>query len=187
MTLRCTISWLLSWHHVTNNNGITLKIRELSHLLPLQSRRVDVFQSCCRNCESGCVDFRSSYFLFLIFVSIDSSIFFAVNFLKGLWCQWEAAQLLFHTYRCLFLSWCRHSITQSDAWPTATNSIKKKENGALQPTLSFAPVSQHNTWNNWGWHPPLIPWSFLLSHMSKTLETCYPLSHGRRNQRASHF
>lgn len=132
MTLRCTISWLLSWHHVTNNNGITLKIRELSHLLRLQSLRVDVFQSCCRNCESGCVDFRSSYFLFPILVSIDSSIFIAVTLLKRLWCQWGAAQMLFYTYHGVFLSWCHHFITQSDYWPIATNQHeKKKENGDL--------------------------------------------------------
>lgn len=56
--LWCTISWLLSWHHVTNNNSITLKIRELSHL-PFQSLHVDIFQSCCRNCGSGCVDVSS--------------------------------------------------------------------------------------------------------------------------------
>lgn len=38
-------------------------------------------------------------------------------------------------------------------------------------------------------HPPhiLIPWSFLLSHMSKTLKTCYPLARGRREQKVSHF
>lgn len=52
--------------------------------------------------------------------------------------------------------------------------------------LTSTTVSLHNTCKNCGWHPPLIPWSYLLSHMSKILKTCYPLSRGGRNQKISH-
>lgn len=47
--MNSTVSWLLSWLHVTDNNGITLKIMELSHSLPLQSPHVDGFEPCCSN------------------------------------------------------------------------------------------------------------------------------------------
>lgn len=197
MTLWCTISWLLSWHHVTNNNSITLKIRVLNHLLPLQSPHVDVFQSCCNNCRSGWGDVSSSFFLFpSLYPLVHPS---SRNLFKccGARMDLSSNNIYFTTYS-FFFSWCPHFIMQlaekphqcyfivlvipkahDHEWPMPVNSRKWR---ALICGPHFLPaISQHNTCNKCSWHPPLIPWSVLLSHMSKTLKTCYPLSCGWRN------
>lgn len=204
MTLRCTISWLLSWHHVSNNNGITLKIMELSHLLPLQSPLVDD-QPCCSNCTSGCVDFP----LIFTFPLLNPLIRQSCNILTVVVPVGSNLDVVFSNNVCasVCFSWCPCVIKQSEVSQPAEkpNQLpfhasfipycliikddrqQKMKNLDLWPTLSFTPTSQCNTCNKCCWHPPLILSSFLLSHMSKTLKTCYPLSCEWRNKKNSHF
>lgn len=68
-----------------------------------------------------------------------------------------------------------------------TTSAIQQQSFKLWPSLSFSAISRHNTYNKCSSHPPLIPWSFLLSHMSKTLRACFSLSHGRSSQKNIFF
>lgn len=77
-------------------------------------------------------------------------------------------------------------LTKSHKVTNANQQLKVKTHD-MEPTISFTTTSQHNTCNKYSWHPPLILWSFLLSHMSKTLKTCYSLSRWWTNQKTLHF
>lgn len=143
MTLRCTISWLLSWHHVSNNNGITLKIMELSHLLPLQSPLVDD-QPCCSNCTSGCVDFpliftfpllnpliRQSCNILTVVVPVGSNldVVFSNNVCTSVcfsWCpcvimQSEVSQPAEKTESAAISFFIHSLLSHNQRWPTAEN------------------------------------------------------------------
>lgn len=208
MTLWCTISWLLSWHHVTNNNGITLKIRELSHLLPLQSFHVDVFPFCCSKCGNGCVEVSGSFFFppFLYPLIQPSSIHW-FGILPGRSRPDVLLSNNFYTsYKLLLsvlLSWylpikihC-YAVQPSEMyynltvfilpecqWLVPMNSFKFR---TLICGLHFLlSLVYPTTCNNFSWHPPLISWSFLLSHTSKPLKACYP-SHVDWESAKPHF
>lgn len=75
----CSVSRLLCWHRVTEDNGITQKIMSLSHLLPSRSTLIFFFPS---SCASGCVDFQLLIYP-LIVVSFNPTIFYLALFQLG--------------------------------------------------------------------------------------------------------
>lgn len=68
----CSVSQLLCWHRVTNDNGITQKIMSLSHLLPSRSTLIPPP-------PSSRVDFQLLIYPFIV-VSFNPNIFYLASF-----------------------------------------------------------------------------------------------------------
>lgn len=68
----CSVSQLLCWHHVTDDNGITQKIMSLSHLLPSRSTLIPPP-------PSSRVDFQLLIYPFIV-VSFNPNIFYLASY-----------------------------------------------------------------------------------------------------------
>lgn len=156
----CTLSWLLSWRPVSNNDGITLTILYLRHTSPFQSVALmfDSFSSILMWI------FRSCYIYFLrpsmsTLIGHDAS----VEHLRCCFLQLVVFFCASVCFRCHpWFAFIDSLSSCNRRWLTAAN----EEPWSAACTISLTCIPS-NAGNKRHWHPLLILSSLFLSHTSK--------------------